>query len=462
MESAVLNVLRAAWALYLGILLLMIGNALQGSLLGVRAEIEGFSPEVYGWVSAGYFAGLMVGSQITPLLLRRVGHVRVFAALASLISAAFVIYAAVVDPIVWLLCRLVVGIGFAGVYIVSESWINDRADNSSRGSALGVYMAVQMAGILVGQALLNLGDPAGFELFILMSVLVSISFAPILLSVQPAPVFETTKPMTLFELYKASPLGSLGMLMLGGSMSAMFGMAALYGKTIGMTIAEISIFVGAFFGGALLLQYQIGWLSDRMDRRVLITVVSLIGALIALLGLIDPGYSFGQIGEIRVLGLFLVALLVGGLAHPVYGLLIAHTTDFVEKDQMAAASGGLVFMNGVGSTIGPIVTGYLFTLIGMQAFWIYIGFSMGAVALYGVYRMTQRPTVAVDETGPYAAITPRISSVGMEITQELTIEKIEASEAEADQLSETEELRRKEAEESAAPNEAPPALEPAR
>ncbi|MEL6317986.1 MAG: MFS transporter, partial [Pseudomonadota bacterium] len=234
--SAVLNVIRASWALYIGILLLMIGNALQGSLVGVRAEIEGFDPQIFGFVSSAYFIGLMLGAWLTPRLLRRVGHVRVFAALASLISAAFIIFAALVDPVAWFLCRLVVGIGFAGVYIVSESWINDSSDNTTRGAALGVYMLTQMGGVMVGQALLNVGDPAGFELFVLMSVLVSVSFAPILLSVQPAPVFDTSKPMSLRELYEASPLGSIGMLLLGGTMAAMFGMGALYATRVGMSV----------------------------------------------------------------------------------------------------------------------------------------------------------------------------------------------------------------------------------
>lgn len=425
-----LDVIRNSWALYTGILLLMMGNSLQGTLVGVRAEIEGFDPQIFGFVSSAYFAGLMIGARMTPILLKRVGHVRVFAALASLISAAFIIYAAVVDPITWLLCRLVIGVGFAGIYIVSESWINDLSDNENRGSALGVYMLIQMGGVMVGQGMLNLGDPASFELFVLMSVLVSVSFAPILLSVQPAPVFETAKPMTLRELYVASPLGSIGMLILGGTMAAMFGMGALYATTIGMTIPEISIFLAAFYGGALASQYPIGWLSDRMDRRVLIVIVCLLGGVACIPALLAPSLSFGQIGDIRILALFFAALVVGGLAHPAYGLLVAHTNDFLEKEQMAAAAGGLLFMNGVGAAISPIIVGYMFEALGPEAFWFYICGLLFGVAAYGTFRMTQRPTV--DDTAPYQAVTSRMGAVGLEIAQELVIEQIEAVEAEND------------------------------
>ncbi|MEM7211933.1 MAG: MFS transporter, partial [Pseudomonadota bacterium] len=176
-----LTAIRNSWALLFGMTLLMIGNGLQGTVLGVRGDAEGMSPSVLGFVMSAYFLGFLGGTQVTPYLLRKVGHVRVFAALASMISAAFILYAAVVDPIAWFLMRVMVGFCLSGVYVVAESWLNDGATNETRGQTMSAYIFAQMLGIIVAQALLNVADPGGYDLFVIMSVLVSISFAPILL-----------------------------------------------------------------------------------------------------------------------------------------------------------------------------------------------------------------------------------------------------------------------------------------
>ena len=212
-----IEVIKNSWALLIGMLLLMLGNGLQGTLLGVRGGIESIDSATLGYVMSAYFVGFLVGSQITPILLRRVGHVRVFAALGSLVSAAFILYGAFVNPAAWLVLRLIVGLCFSGLYVVSESWMNESATNETRGQALSTYMMVQMIGMILGQLLLNVGDPAGYDLFVLLTVLVSVSFAPILLSTTPAPVHETTAAMKIGELIKTSPLASIGMILLGGT-----------------------------------------------------------------------------------------------------------------------------------------------------------------------------------------------------------------------------------------------------
>lgn len=420
-----IGVIRGSWALFLGVLLLMLGNALQGSLLGVRSAIENFPVEIYGYVSAAYFAGFLGGSWLTPIMLRRVGHIRVFAALGSLISAAFIIYAALVDPYVWMAMRLLVGFCFSGVYIVVESWLNDAATNETRGKALSAYMFTQYLGIVLGQQALNLGDPAGFELFVLISVLVSVSFAPILLSVAPAPVFQTSKPMTIRELLRASPLGSVGCFLLGGVFGAMFGMSALYGKRVGLSLAELSLFLTAMYAGAVFLQIPIGWLSDRMDRRFLV-IVTAIGASAACLLAIPFGLiELGVVGGVRIFALYIAAFIAGGLANPIYALLLAHTNDFLEHEQMASASGGLVFLNGVGALSGPVIVGYLMTSIGDDGFWAFMSLLLLGLAVFGLYRATQRPTV--DETGPFAPIGIRVTPVAVEMLNEHVIDQIEAA-----------------------------------
>ncbi|MEO1505076.1 MAG: MFS transporter [Pseudomonadota bacterium] len=421
------DVMRNMWALFLGMLLLMVGNALQGSLIGVRAASEpSFTTEIFGYVSAAYFAGFLGGSQVTPYLLRRVGHVRVFAALASLVSAAFIIYAAIVDPWVWFVLRFIVGFCFSGIYIVSESWINDGSSNENRGTALSTYMFFQMFGIVVGQQLLNVGDPEGYELFVLISVLVSISFAPILLSVSPAPLYETARPMTLRQLLDASPLGSVGSFLLGAVFSAMFGMGAIYAGRSGLSVAEISIFLTVMYGGALLTQVPLGWLSDRMDRRQLIVLVALSGGIACVWAATSGTTVLGTLYGFDIYVIYPAAAVLGGLANPLYGLLIAHTNDFLEHDQMASASGGIVFFNGVGAMGGPVIVGYLMeSQIGNAGFWIFIAAMMGFIGAYGIFRMTQRPTIDVADTSPFQVVTPRLTPVAAEISQEVVIEQME-------------------------------------
>lgn len=407
-------VLRNSWALLLGMFLLMLGNGMQGTVLGLRGGIEAFESTTMGFVMAGYFAGFLGGAQVAPWLVQRVGHVRVFAALASLISAAFIIFAAVVDPIAWTLMRFVVGFCFSGVYVVAESWLNDSSTNENRGQTLSAYLMMQMLGIIVAQGLINVADPGGYDLFVIMSVAVSISFAPMLLSASPAPVFATTRRMSLRQLFKTSPLGCIGTFLLGAVFAAQFGMGAVYGTEIGLTKGEISVFIGAIYVGGLVLQYPIGWLSDRMDRRALITMVTILGSAGCLVALTFSG-SF--------IALAITAFLMGGTSNPLYSLLIAHTNDFLEHEDMASASGGLIVLNGVGAAGTPILVGYLMQEFGPPAFLYFIAGVMAAIAAYGAYRMTVRPAKAVDETSPIALYSMVSGTqVAAEIAQEIAVE----------------------------------------
>ena len=413
-----LLVIKGSWALLLGMLFLQLGNGLQGTLLSVRGELEDFSTFEMSVVMSAYFVGFLGASRLVPEFIRRVGHIRVFAALASLISAILILYPLLVNPWIWTGGRIIIGFCFCGVYITAESWLNNAATNENRGQLLSSYMVVQMAGIVAAQLLLFVGDPGGFELFVLISVLVSISFAPILLSITPTPAFEATKPMSIKHLFKTSPLGCVGMFFLGGVFSAQFGMAPVFGTTSGFSLSEISIFVAAFYIGAMVFQFPIGWLSDRMDRRILIVVTSAIAFIAALT-------------SILVLDVFLIlvgsALIIGGMSNPLYSLLIAYTNDFLELDDMASASGGLLFLNGLGAISGPLLTGYLMTQTGSKGYFIILATLLGSLTVYGFYRMTQREISDVD-TSSYATVLPTASVVAVEIAQELAIEAAEEAE----------------------------------
>ncbi|MEO0390549.1 MAG: MFS transporter [Pseudomonadota bacterium] len=408
-----LSVITSAWSLLLGMGLLMVGNGMQGTLLGIRGEIEDFSTLEMSIVMSAYFVGFLGGSRMAPRMIARVGHVRVFAALASLISAVMILYPTFADPWVWTAGRVLIGFCFSAVYVVAESWLNDAATNENRGQALSLYMIVQTSGIVAAQALMLSADPSGYVLFVIPSILVSLAVTPILLSISPVPAFDTTKPMSLRTLYSFSPLGCVGMFLLGGVFAAQFGMSSVYAAQIGLSVAQVSSFVAMFFVGAIVLQYPIGWLSDRMGRRVLITSVSIAGVAAS-----AGGVMFGD----TFTALLLAAFAVGGLSNPLYSLLLAHTNDFLEHDDMAAASGGLIFINGLGAIAGPLIVGALMDSIGSAGFWAFIGGLFTFLAAYSLWRATQRDAPSAEDTGAFVSVALTSTPLVMEYAQEIAIE----------------------------------------
>ncbi|WP_298571176.1 MFS transporter [uncultured Aliiroseovarius sp.] len=405
-----LQVLKSSWALLLGMMLLMVGNGVQGTLLGIRGGLEGFSTFELSLVMSGYFAGFLFGSRMAPIMIRRVGHVRVFAALGSFISAVLILYPTFTDPWAWTALRVIIGFCFSGVYVTAESWLNNAADNENRGKALSLYMFVQMVGIIAAQGLLVIGDPGGFILFILPSVLVSIAFAPILLSVNPTPAFESIKGLSLRELFEISPLGCVGFMLLGGVFAAQFGMASVFGQQIGLSVGQISAFVSALFIGGLVLQYPIGWISDRMDRRLLILIVTAIAMVAALLPVV-----FGVRYEI----LLVASFLLGGMTNPLYALLLAYVNDYLEPEDMPAASAGLIFINGLGAIAGPVVTGWVMGVMGPLGFFGYMALLLFGFLAYGMWRMTRRSGPGPKETGAYMTMSPAASPVAADMAQEV-------------------------------------------
>lgn len=396
------NVLATSWPLLLGVMLLMVGNGIQGSLLGIRGTLEGFSTWQLSIVMSAYFVGFLGGSRLAPEMIRRVGHVRVFAALGSLISAVLVVYPVVPDWAAWAILRVLMGFCFSGIYITAESWLNNTATNETRGQALSAYMIVQMLGIIASQALLNVAEPSSFTLFVIPSVLVSLAFMPILLSANPAPVFESIQPLSFRALFQISPLGCIGMLLTGGIFSAMFGMASVWGAKSGLSVRDISIFIGAMYVGGLVLQYPIGWASDRMDRRKLILWLCIAASVVM---------AVATILALPFIGLLVVSVAIGGITNPLYSLLIAYTNDFLKKEDMAAASSGLIFLNGLGAIFGPLATGWLMGQIGPRGFFLFMGLLFMALAGYAAWRMTRR--IAPAGTGGYCTLAPTASALAV-------------------------------------------------
>jgi MFS family permease len=410
-------------ALLLGIVLIMLGNGMQFTLMGLRGDIEGFSAPELGIITSGYFAGFLAGARYTPVLIQRVGHVRVFGALGGLMSAGLIAFPLLSDPWSWTVLRILIGFCMSGIYVTAESWLNAQSTNETRGKVLSAYMICQTLGIIGAQWLLTLGDAATSALFSGASILVSISFAPILLSVSPAPATTVSRPMSLKDLFTSSPLGAVGIFFLGGIYAIQSGMGAVFGAQTGMSADAIALFVGMLFAGALVFQYPIGWLSDRIDRRKVICGAAAIGAGFCVLGF------FARDSQIPLMA---AAFIAGGMTTPLYALLLAYTNDYLSAEDMPGASGGLVFVFGAGAILGPLITGWAMDGTGPFAFWSVLGATFAVIAAYALYRMTQRAHLPAAETDSYISIVPGATPVAAEAASAWAAENAE-SEAEDEQ-----------------------------
>ncbi len=405
-----LAVISNCWALLFGMALIMLGNGLEATLLGVRGAKEGFGTTVIGLIMSCYYIGLIVGCIFVPKMVGRVGHIRTFGALASLASTSILLQAIFVHPAVWSLMRLVTGFAFAGLFIVAESWLNEAADNDSRGQLLSFYMLITLGGKAGGQMLLNLAPPSGVELFVLISLLVSLAVVPILLSATRAPQFDVMEKVSVLQLYRVSPLGIFGVLVTGMSLGAN-GMGAVYATDIGMSVKDVSFFMGTLIMGGFLFQYPLGWLSDRIGRRKVIVFCCVGGAITSF-------FAMGFSGE--GLALFAIVATVGGLSMPLYSLCTTHTNDYLTPTQMVAASGTLVLLSSAGAAIGSLVTALAMELFSPHAFYGSIGIMLTTVAVFALWRSTQRADVDSEDMGDFVvlAASPLSASLNPDVNQE--------------------------------------------
>ncbi len=388
------NEVRATWALLVGIGFMMLGNGLQGTLLGLRATLEKFDVVTTGIMMSGYFIGIFIGSVFAPRLVARVGHIRVFAALASTASIAILAHILYIHPVTWTFMRVCTGVSYAGLYVVTESWLNDRASNETRGKLLSVYMVIVTLSLGCGQFLLNLADPRGPELFILVSVVVSFGLIPMLLTARPAPAFEMSGKMSLRRLFEASPLAVISNILTGVAHGTIFGLGAVYAQQEGFSPKLVSIFMACFLFGGLLFQWPLGLLSDRINRRLVMAGMAAAAVFLSLLAALLPAGGV----------LFFVAIaLLGGMAMPMYSMCIAYANDRLEPEQIVAASGSLVMVAGIGLSTGPILVSFLMAAFGPGFFFTGVGGAFALIFVFAVYRMGQRAGVDVEDQAPALA-----------------------------------------------------------
>ena len=411
-----LRLLLNNWALFFVMWLIMLGNGLQATLLGVRASIEDFGTSITGVVMSGYFLGLIAGCHIVPKVVGRVGHVRTFGALASLSSTSILVQAVFINPAVWWAMRLVTGFAYAGIYIVAESWLNEAAENGTRGKLLSIYMLVSLGGMAGGQMLLNVFHPSGFELFVLVSLLISFAVIPILLSTARAPQFTEMEHIGIIQLYRVSPLGVFGMFIAGMSIGTFFGVGAVYASEVGLSVKDVSYFMGTLILGGFFFQYPLGWLSDYFGSRKVIILSCTAGAAVSFIAM-----------NLQVEGVVLYAIIatVGGLAMPLYSLCCVNTNNYLTSVQMVAASGTLVLLSALGAAIGSPFTALAMDLLGPQAFYGSVGVMLSSVTVFAIWRSTQRVDVAIEQQSEFVVMAA--SPLSASLNPELALAEIEAA-----------------------------------
>ena len=413
------KILKNSWALFTGYFILMIAHGFQGNLLGVRTVIEEFNFIAVGAIMSGYFVGYFAGANSIPKLVGKVGHIRVFAAFASMASLSILLHAVFVNPIVWTCARFITGFSLVAIFIVMESWLNDRANNRTRGQLLSIYMLITLTGLSMGTLLLNFSSPEKYEPFILVSLLLSSALIPILLTKRKPPKFKKLGFIDIKGLYKTSPLGTVSMFCTGLIHSALFSLGAVYAASMNFTLFEISLllFLITISGG--IFQWPIGYYSDKSDRRLIIIFCSFTASLFAFLSIVASGttlenmYLASSVGIDKIM-FFIYVSIYAGMAIPLFTLNLAYVNDYIPREKFVAAGGGMQIIFGMGAMSGPFLCSLLMNKLGANGFFIHLLIFHLIIGLFGLYRITKR-TYEDNPESVYTPLPRNITPLGIEL-----------------------------------------------
>ena len=411
------NVLAATTSLLLSVGLLMLAGGLFGSFVGLRSIAEGFPKILAGSMMSAFYAGMILGTLRCGQLINRVGHIRAFGAFCAVTAAAVLAFPLYINPLYWLVLRLVIGFNMAGLYMVAESWLNAKADQSNRATLLSLYMMTSYIAMGSGQFLLNLGPISGAELFMISAMLFSLAVVPVAVTKASHPDPISAPRFGFRRLYRISPLAVIGCVLAGMITGAIWGMAPIYGRDLGLSTSEISVFMGVLVASGLLFQLPIGRLSDHIDRRYVIAGVALVCALSSLAMLpITRAYSFETLDPTRVVlalpvpvWLFITAALFGGFMATLYPLNIAHANDHIDSDNLVQASGGLILAHGAGAIVGPLGAASVMQLMGPAGLFVFITSVGLLLALVALWRIRQGAPIPEEAKEVFVAM-PEVST----------------------------------------------------
>lgn len=393
-DGRLISALAPVSALLISVSMLLMGNGLQGTLVPVRGNLESFLPFELGLLGAAYFIGFTLGCLHGPLLVRRAGHIRTYLAMTSVASAVAVLHPVFIDAIVWSVQRAVTGYCFAVLYIVIESWLNERADNEMRGTVFSVYTIINLTVITAGQMMLGLADPTSFALFALSSVLVSVAALPVAFTVAVSPAaVEFVRPH-LGKLYRISPVGVAGCLAVGLANGSFWALGPVFAQNLGLNTAGIGFFMSAVVLGGAISQWPLGRLSDRMDRRIVIIIAGLVALAAAIALMLIP--------ENDRMSMIIAGAVFGAGAFPIYPLSVAHANDYADRSEFVAVSSGLLLVFGIGAAAGPLLAAVVREVALVPTLFFFTAAVHAALIVYVVWRMTQRSAPAYEERIEFA------------------------------------------------------------
>ena len=370
-------------ALLIGVSILFTGQGLQGTLLPVRASLEAFSTVSIGIMGAAYFFGFTLGCLRGGDLVGRVGHVRVFLAMTALGSSAPLVHGLFVSPVAWMLLRMLSGFCFAVLYVVIESWLNERATNENRGMVFSTYVMISLSVLAAGQMMTVLYDPSGLQLFAIASVLVSLGAIPVALSTSPSPEIPHSVEVDLRRLFRISPAAAIGCLATGLANGAFWALAPVFTQSVDPAPSLAAWFMTAAVMGGALSQWPLGVLSDKLGRRRILIAAATVG--VGLSGLIVTAIDSLTFVSVNVAG-----FLWGAIAFPLYAIAVAHANDFAEADDYVMMSSGLLLMYGIGAIIGPFAASTIMTWTNAAGLYAYTGIVHLCLAAFVAYRMLHR------------------------------------------------------------------------
>jgi len=407
------SVIRTTWPLFLGILFIGLGNGLQGTLSSWRADFEGFSVLTTGLIMSGYFIGQLASSIFSPKQIKKTGQIRTYAAYASIASTAILIQILFIEPPVWFVARFLSGFCIAGIMIIVEGWLNSISSNENRGQIFSIHMIVVWGGLALAQGLFAVDDPAGVSLFLLASILLSISLIPILLTEIKAPESDVQESLGLRALWKASPSGVATIGLSGLASAGFFGVGTIYAVKAGLSVSETALFMTLFIGFGAASQWPLGWLSDKIDRR---KVIMFCCASVICICTVLASFEFTS----KIL--LILSALVGAFTLPLYSLGVAQSNDRLEPKQMISASGTIVLVFSVFAALGPFTMSYFLQLFEMFGFMLYMGIVHLVIAVTVLIMMMINQNVDEFEQTDFQVMAQRPSVVAMEVTAEEALE----------------------------------------
>lgn len=387
--------LLLVWPLLVGMFFIMVGNGLQGTLLSLRASLEGFPISIIGIVMSMYYCGYLGGWYIVPKMINSVGHIRVFAGFASLASTTILLQGMFVEPFTWGAVRVLSGISFVGLFIVSESWLNDIAPNHLRARIFSAYIFVVHCGLFMGQFLINLAPISDIALFVLISIIVSLSLIPVTLANKATPSFEDPEHLPFKKLLKTSPHAILCVLTAGFTNSAMLSMAPVLASSLGMPVSKVALIIAFFVLGCGTIPLLTGWLSDIFGRRIILNSLALCGTIVTAIAVFF-------VDQVMILSFFL-----GGCATSSYTVASSMMNDRLKASQRTSATASLILINGISSCISPILIGALMQIFGVNAFFSTLLCGFSALFIYGFYRSFTGTHIDVEDQGEYLNLPAR-------------------------------------------------------